>query len=81
MIEKQTEILEYANHQDGSVVIKKAINILEDGTVIASIVSREVVTDVNANADIPAEIKPYLKSISEYHKNKASEKDATKDHK
>jgi U3 small nucleolar ribonucleoprotein component len=78
MIEKQTEILEYSHHQDGSVVIKKAVNILENGTVIASIVIREVVTDVNANADIPSEIKPHLKAISDHLKFKAAEKDSEK---
>jgi hypothetical protein len=72
MIEKQTKILEYTHHQDGSVVIKKVIDILEDGAVIASIASREVVTDVNANNDIPAEIKPHLKAISDKLKFKAS---------
>jgi hypothetical protein len=78
MLEKQTEILEYSHHQDGSVVIKKVINILENGIVIASIASRDVVTDVNANADIPAEIKPHLKAISDHIKFKAAEKYAEK---
>jgi hypothetical protein len=79
MLDKQTEILEYTHHQDGSVVIKKTINILENGTVIASIASREVVTDVNANSDIPAEIKPHLKALSDHLKFKASEKASKKD--
>jgi hypothetical protein len=82
MLEKQIEITEYIHHADGNVSLKKAINILENGTVIASIFRRDIVTDVDANPDIPEEIKPHIKAISEHHKSKenTSKKDAHGSH-
>jgi hypothetical protein len=64
MLEKQTKILEYIHLQDGNIVIKKTTDILENGVIIASIVSREPVNDVDANTDIPDKIKPHLKAIA-----------------
>jgi hypothetical protein len=64
MLEKQIEIIEYIQHANGNVSLKKMVNILENGNVIASFVSRETVEDIDANADIPDKAKPHLKALA-----------------
>jgi hypothetical protein len=75
MLEKQTKILEYTQLLDGSIIIKKITEILENGVVIASIINRETVNDIDAHVDIPYKIKPHLKAIASAIKEDANKED------
>jgi hypothetical protein len=74
MLSKKTEVIEISILDNGNVLVKKRISILDNDTVLATLADRSIVTDIDADENIHPAIKNHVKAITAHFKERGDSK-------